>query len=48
MAEPLITEQVTVAIPAAEHRPPPNAAECPECFALVLESRLADHREAHG
>lgn len=28
---------------------PPAAAECPACFAIVLASRLEDHKRAsHG
>jgi hypothetical protein len=46
-SELVITEHVTVAVPAAEHLPAPNAVECPECYAIVLASRLAGHRETH-
>ena len=31
------------------HTDPPDAAECPDCFAIVLAVRLDDHKRAsHG
>lgn len=41
-----ITIPVTVTVPPDLAGASPSAVECPDCFAIVLESRLDGHRQA--